>query len=69
MNGRIDTYYIEYHKMMKEVFEFLMPKFHLDIHTYECLHEYTPNHDGHNAESIGIQLYSPNSDVGAPSYF
>lgn len=35
MYDRIDYYYVEYHKVLRTIIEFLMPEFHIDIHTYE----------------------------------
>lgn len=39
---RVMLYYLEYHKLVKEIIEFLNPKYHIDIHTYEMLHDHDP---------------------------
>ena len=56
---RLDYYYLEYHKLIREVIEFLLPLYHIDIHTYEWISDYKPNEYKTKIDDIGIQLYSP----------
>lgn len=62
---RVDYYYLEYHMLLKDVIDFLSPKYHIDIHTYECLSSYDiPNKQNFSSpDSIGIQLYSHNQNI------
>mmetsp|Transcript_13621 Transcript_13621/g.12088 ORF Transcript_13621/g.12088 Transcript_13621/m.12088 type:complete len:99 (-) Transcript_13621:7-303(-) len=63
INERVEYYYIEYHRMIKELIMFLQPSFHIDIHTYECLSDYTKNPNLATADTIGIQVYSKNDNI------
>ena len=56
---RLNYYYLEYHKLVREVIEFLLPLYHIDIHTYELMSDYNPSDYKIKWDDIGIQLYSP----------
>ena len=63
MYDRIDYYYVEYHKILRTIIEFLMPEFHIDIHTYEWLSDYGVKEVRKTPEDIGIQIYSPTENI------
>ena len=64
INERVDYYYIEYQRIVKDILDFTSPLYHIDIHTYECLSDYISTDPIlSSAESIGVQLYSKSDNI------